>query len=58
MAGKEYVSTVVAKHYPFVAMQWHPEKNSYEWGSPNIPHSAAAVQLAQAVSLAFIDVRS
>jgi hypothetical protein len=46
-----------AARYPFLAMQWHPEKASFEWGSPKIPHSLPAVQLAQAVSLAFVEVR-
>ena len=46
-----------AKVYPFVAMQWHPEKNSFEWGRVTIPHNPDAVRLEQAISLAFVEVR-
>jgi hypothetical protein len=49
---------VQAKVYPFVAMQWHPEKSSFEWGHANIPHGTSAVRLAQAVALAFVKARS
>ena len=56
-AGKRYVSTAQARRYPFVAAQWHPEKTSFEWGAAKIPHSGAAVRLAQALSLAFVQVR-
>jgi hypothetical protein len=55
--GKVYVSMVVARKYPFVAMQWHPEKNPFEFGSPTIPHSLAAVQLAQGVANEFVQVQ-
>lgn len=55
--GRVYVSMVTAKKYPFVAMQWHPEKNAFEWGKASIPHSLLAVQLAQGVADAFVQVR-
>lgn len=29
--NKEFVSTMEAKHYPFYAVQWHPEKTQFEW---------------------------
>lgn len=37
--GKVYISTVEAKKYPVLGLQWHPEKNSFEWTRhKNIPH--------------------
>ena len=37
----EYLSSIEAKHYPFVGVQFHPEKNIFEWAEkePKIPHS-------------------
>ncbi|XP_056850321.1 probable gamma-glutamyl hydrolase 3 isoform X1 [Raphanus sativus] len=42
-----YVSTIRSKRYPVTAFQWHPEKNAFEWGSPEIPHSEDAIQVTQ-----------
>merc|ERR1711962_116120 len=44
----EYISTIEAKNYPFFGVQFHPEKNIFEWSpkEENIPHSAAAVNVA------------
>ncbi|KAF8061359.1 gghA [Scenedesmus sp. PABB004] len=37
--GKVYISTVEAKGYPILGLQWHPEKNSFEWTKhKQIPH--------------------
>lgn len=55
--GKVYVSTVQAKRYPFIATQWHPEKNMFEFSSPAMPHSLPAKQLAQAFGNQFVTVR-
>uniref|UniRef100_A0A8C4QLI5 folate gamma-glutamyl hydrolase n=2 Tax=Eptatretus burgeri TaxID=7764 RepID=A0A8C4QLI5_EPTBU len=43
--GLEFVSSVEAIEYPFYGVQWHPEKNAYEW-KPNsgYPHSHNAVR--------------
>ena len=37
----EYLSSIEAISYPFIGVQFHPEKNIYEWSSrePRIPHS-------------------
>lgn len=45
-----YVSTVEGRKYPVTAVQWHPEKNAFEWGVPSIPHSAEAIQVSQSVA--------
>ncbi|NP_001192053.1 gamma-glutamyl hydrolase-like precursor [Acyrthosiphon pisum] len=41
-----FISTVEAKNYPFVGLQFHPEKNAYEW-ERNDPHSWSAVYSAR-----------
>ncbi|KAL6553512.1 Gamma-glutamyl hydrolase 2 [Orobanche gracilis] len=45
-----YVSTIQAHGYPVTAVQWHPEKNAFEWGLSGIPHSEDAVQVTQHVA--------
>jgi gamma-glutamyl hydrolase len=47
---KMYVSTVQGRKYPVTAVQYHPEKNMFEWGYDTIPHSAAAGLLTQSVA--------
>lgn len=42
---KEFISTMEAHRYPFYAVQWHPEKSSFEWtDKPGMVHSTAAVR--------------
>eukprot|EP00899_Mesostigma_viride_P013063 jgi/Mesvir1/21758/Mv04163-RA.1 len=48
--GKKYVSTMEAKHFPFSATQWHPEKNAFEWIWSTTPHSRDAVEITQGVA--------
>ncbi|KAH8932482.1 hypothetical protein BDL97_19G074900 [Sphagnum fallax] len=48
--GKMYISTVMSPYYPVFGVQWHPEKNLFEWGDATIPHTADAVQLSQGIS--------
>lgn len=52
--NKVYVSSVQAQHYPITALQWHPEKNVFEWGSSQIPHTEDAIQVSQHVANYFI----
>ncbi|KAJ7338868.1 hypothetical protein JRQ81_012770 [Phrynocephalus forsythii] len=43
----EFISTMEGHKYPFYGVQWHPEKNPFEWkNSPGIPHSRSAVKVA------------
>ncbi|MED6206396.1 Gamma-glutamyl hydrolase [Stylosanthes scabra] len=42
---KEYVSTVRSYKYPITGFQWHPEKNAFERGSRNIPHTDDAIEV-------------
>ncbi|RZC74194.1 hypothetical protein C5167_049676 [Papaver somniferum] len=55
---QEYVSTVQARDYPVTAVQWHPEKNAFEWGYSTIPHSEDAIQVTQHVANYFIRFES
>lgn len=41
-----FISTIEAKKYPFVGLQFHPEKNAYEWRR-NDPHSPSAIYSAR-----------
>ncbi|KAK9070578.1 hypothetical protein SSX86_010980 [Deinandra increscens subsp. villosa] len=52
--NKVYVSTVQSESYPVTAVQWHPEKNAFEWGSSVIPHSDDAIQVTQHAANFFI----
>jgi len=52
--GREFVSTIEAFDYPIYGVQWHPEKNPFEWGltEEGIPeeainHSPTAILAAQ-----------
>ncbi|KAI5078471.1 hypothetical protein GOP47_0006142 [Adiantum capillus-veneris] len=47
---KVYVSTVEGRNYPVTGVQWHPEKNAFEWGLSSIPHSAEAIHVCQSVA--------
>ncbi|XP_006019197.2 gamma-glutamyl hydrolase isoform X1 [Alligator sinensis] len=43
----EFISTMEAFEYPIYGVQWHPEKNPFEWyNSSGIPHSPSAVKAA------------
>jgi hypothetical protein len=45
-----YISTVEAKEYPILGLQWHPEKNSFEWTKhKNIPHGYWASEITHQV---------
>ena len=59
--GDEFISTIVAKNYPIFGSQWHPEKNTFEWGlnadgTPKeaINHSPDAVAAAQYMANFFV----
>ncbi|XP_050544522.1 gamma-glutamyl hydrolase B-like [Daktulosphaira vitifoliae] len=42
----EFISSIEAKNYPFVGLQFHPEKNAYEW-ERNDPHDWDAIYSAR-----------
>ncbi|XP_058499102.1 gamma-glutamyl hydrolase-like [Solea solea] len=40
----EFASTLEAYDYPIYVVQWHPEKNAFEWSNPVIAHCPSAVK--------------
>merc|ERR1711916_108525 len=56
LQGKPFVSSMEGKTMPVYGVQWHPEKNTYEWGSTQAnPHSAAAVDVAYHMARFFVN---
>lgn len=56
MDGLEFVSAVEHKHYPYYAVQFHPEKNVYEWPSSKaILHTRNAIKASQFFAEFFVD---
>jgi gamma-glutamyl hydrolase len=62
-----FVSTMEAKDYPFYGVQYHPEKNNFEYGFQldkhdvrrpyeDIPHSMESVQLSLHLALFFVNL--
>uniref|UniRef100_A0ACB8FDE4 Uncharacterized protein n=1 Tax=Sphaerodactylus townsendi TaxID=933632 RepID=A0ACB8FDE4_9SAUR len=42
----EFISTMEAYAYPVYGVQWHPEKNPFEWNNrTGIPHSRSAMRV-------------
>jgi len=54
----EYISSIEAKKYPFVGVQFHPEKNIFEWNEkePKIPHSRHAVHVSLYFATYFVNM--
>lgn len=49
-----FISIIEAKSYPFVGVQFHPEKNAYEWEKSD-PHSWTAIYSARYFSDWFVN---
>ena len=58
--GLQFISMMESKHYPIWAVQYHPEKNMFEWTEKysNIPHTQDAVHIAAFESQFFIQVNN
>merc|ERR1712179_818392 len=56
-SGKEFISTVEARNYPIYAVQWHPEKNNFEYTTAfkEIPHTANADLVSQYMANFFVN---
>uniref|UniRef100_U5EYI6 folate gamma-glutamyl hydrolase n=1 Tax=Corethrella appendiculata TaxID=1370023 RepID=U5EYI6_9DIPT len=54
--GLEFISTIEHKTMPFYGIQFHPEKNIYEWvRNKNISHTANAIRSSQYFADFFIN---
>ena len=54
--GTEFISTMEGIKYPMYSVQWHPEKNSFEWTiNENIPHQEMSIKLTQYISNFFVN---
>ena len=54
--GVEFISSLESVDYPFYGVQFHPEKNVYEWNrETRIPHSKEAVLINQYFADFFIN---
>lgn len=54
--GMEFISSIEHRYYPFYGIQFHPEKNLYEWvRNKNISHTANAIEVSQYFAEFFID---
>jgi gamma-glutamyl hydrolase len=54
--GLEFISTLEHIKYPLYGLQFHPEKNIYEWKEGKVhPHSAEAIRAAQYFANFFVN---
>ncbi|XP_031631289.1 gamma-glutamyl hydrolase-like [Contarinia nasturtii] len=54
--GLEFISSIEHKHYPFYGVQFHPEKNVYEWiRNRNITHTMDSIISSQYFAMFFIN---
>jgi len=53
--GNPIVATVEAYNYPIYATQYHPEKNSFDFLHPSIPHNRRAQQLTEDFAFFFVN---
>ncbi|CAF0729107.1 unnamed protein product [Adineta ricciae] len=46
--NRSFISTIESRRYPIFGVQWHPEKNAFEWRvNTTIPHSRDAIEVMQ-----------
>ena len=53
--GLTFIASIEAKNYPIWGVQFHPEKNMYEWRQTSIPHSARDVAAGQYFANFFVN---
>jgi gamma-glutamyl hydrolase len=52
----EFISSIEHRRYPFYGVQFHPEKNLYEWvRNKNISHSFHAIKASQYFAEFFVN---
>ncbi|CAF1231256.1 unnamed protein product [Rotaria sp. Silwood1] len=48
LEGRTFVSTIESRRYPIFGVQWHPEKNAFEWRvNTTIPHTKDSIEVMQ-----------
>lgn len=50
-----FVSTIESKLHPIWGVQFHPEKNSFEWERAHIVHTKSAVKVTQYFANFFVN---
>ena len=56
-AGQEFVSTMEGRELPYFGIQWHSEKNSFEWNiDEHISHDPDAIAVMHHISGVFVNV--
>lgn len=54
--GLKFISSLEHVRFPFYGLQFHPEKNIYEWiEDKNIPHTANAIRVGQYFANFFVN---
>jgi gamma-glutamyl hydrolase len=54
--GLEFISSLEHQTYPLYGLQFHPEKNIYEWKEGKVhPHSAEAIRVSQYFANFFVN---
>ncbi|KAL7295468.1 hypothetical protein TKK_0011120 [Trichogramma kaykai] len=55
-SNKKFISTLEHVTHPFYGVQFHPEKNAYEWRpGKNVPHTQNAIQVSQYFANFFVN---
>ena len=53
---REFISTLELTNYPIYGLQFHPEKNNYEWVlNRNVPHGISATKAGQYFANFFVN---
>lgn len=54
--GLEFISSLEHEEFPFYGLQFHPEKNNYEWATRfDISHGINAIRISQYFSNKFVE---
>ncbi|XP_022901962.1 gamma-glutamyl hydrolase-like [Onthophagus taurus] len=54
--GFKFISSFESKKYPFYGVQFHPEKNNFEFKiGNNVPHSSEAIKMSQYFANFFVE---
>lgn len=51
----EFIAAIEANRYPIWGVQFHPEKNIYEWKLKSIPHSPSSIAVGQYFAQFFVN---